>query len=87
MSHVADDLSAATPKTEQSLAYLLRNDILTNVEDLLAELIYLEKNKEEDATDAKALVEAATTAMKKYISIVPPNELEQARRYLQQDSS
>jgi hypothetical protein len=77
----------ATPKSEQSLAYLLRNDILTNVEDLLAELTYLEKSssKNEDAADAKAMAVGATVAMQKYLSIVPPNELAQARRlYLEQ---
>lgn len=76
-------LQTATPKSEQSLAYLLRNDILTNVEDLLAELIYLESSsKDVDTADAQQIAEAATVAMQKYLSIVPPNELEQARRYL-----
>jgi hypothetical protein len=78
--------TTATPKSEQSLAYLLRNDILTNVEDLLAELIYLvEKSstKDDNTADAKAMAVGATVAIQKYLSIVPPNELAQARRLYQ----
>eukprot|EP00529_Nitzschia_sp_RCC80_P029541 CAMPEP_0113504278 /NCGR_PEP_ID=MMETSP0014_2-20120614/34628_1 /TAXON_ID=2857 /ORGANISM="Nitzschia sp." /LENGTH=311 /DNA_ID=CAMNT_0000399373 /DNA_START=126 /DNA_END=1058 /DNA_ORIENTATION=+ /assembly_acc=CAM_ASM_000159 len=41
----------ATPRTEQSLAYLLRNDVLTNVENLTAELEYLIKNLILDETE------------------------------------
>ena len=33
----------AVPKNEQSIAYLLRNDILTNLENLQAEVAYLIK--------------------------------------------
>lgn len=66
------------------MAYLLRNDILSNLEDLLAELVYLEKSKEGDTADAQAMALAATTAMQKYLSLVPPTELEQALRYLKQ---
>merc|ERR1711935_427288 len=38
----------ATPKAEQSIAYLLRNDILSNTEDLRAELEYLIKSDENE---------------------------------------
>ena len=45
----------AVPKNEQSIAYLLRNDILTNVESLQAEVTYLikEQKKIESNTEAE----------------------------------
>jgi hypothetical protein len=65
----------------------LRNDILNNVEDLLAELIYLEKSVDEDTADAKAMADGARNAMQKYLSsIVPPNELASARRLYKEQS-
>lgn len=70
----------ATPKTEQSIAYLLRNDILTNMENLRAELEYLLKNpSESDFEDLYSFADTCTSAMKKYLAIVPPNELEEAK--------
>lgn len=72
----------ATPKTEQSLAYLLRNDILTNVEDLAAELEYLLKSGETETEDLYSFADTAVGAMKKYLAIVPPNELEDAKKFL-----
>jgi hypothetical protein len=70
----------AEPKTEQSLAYLLRNDVLTNVENLRAELEYLIKSGETDVDDLYSYADIAVGAMKKYLAIVPPNELEEAKR-------
>ena len=75
---------AATPKTEQSLAYLLRNEILTNIEDLRAELDYLMAHPEESDEDLKGYAAAATNAMKRYIEVVPPSELKQANELLKQ---
>lgn len=73
----------ATPKTEQSLAYLLRNDVLTNIENLRAELEYLLKNGETTETnDLFQYADVATSAMKKYLAIVPPNELAEAKKAL-----
>lgn len=72
----------ATPKTEQSLAYLLRNDVLTNVENLRAELEYLMKSGETDVEDLYTFADIASSAMKKYLAIVPPNELEAAKKML-----
>jgi hypothetical protein len=77
----------ATPKTEQSLAYLLRNDILTNLEALRAELDYLLKDstpasEKEDTTDLKTYAEIANSAMTKYLALVPPNELKAARELM-----
>ena len=72
----------ATPKSEQSLAYLLRNDVLTNIENLTAELEYLLKSGESDVEDLYLYADVATGAMKKYLAIVPPNELEEAKKLL-----
>jgi hypothetical protein len=76
----------ATPKTEQSLAYLLRNDILTNVENLRAELEYLLKSKDSETEDLYLYATIVNTAMKKYLAIVPPKELEEARRLMTSSS-
>jgi hypothetical protein len=70
----------AVPKTEQSLAYLLRNDVLTNVENLRAELEYLIKSGDTDVADLYSYADIAVGAMKKYLAIVPPNELEEAKK-------
>lgn len=73
----------ATPKTEQSLAYLLRNDILTNVEALQAELDYLLAHPEDGSTeDLQSYSKLATQAMRNYLDLVPPRELAQARALL-----
>jgi hypothetical protein len=71
----------AAPKSEQSLAYLLRNDLLTNIENLLAELEYLLKN-EDGIDDLYSYADIVTGAMTKYLALVPPNELEEARQIL-----
>ena len=84
--HLSFDLffhvTTATPKTEQSLAYLLRNEILTSIEDLRAELEFLIQNPDESDGDAKSLAATASNAMQRYLEVVPPNELQQARELL-----
>ena len=72
----------ATPKTEQSIAYLLRNDILTNMENLRAELEYLIKSDENDTEYLFSYADICSSAMKKYLAQVPPNQLEEAKRIL-----
>lgn len=72
----------ATPKTEQSIAYLLRNDILTNVENLRAELEYLLKSGDSETEDLYSYTNIVNSAMQKYLAIVPPNELEEARKII-----
>ena len=80
-------LGGATPKTEQSLAYLLRNDVLTNIENLRAELEYLIKSGETETDDLFTYADVATSAMKKYLAIVPPNELQQAKEILKTEET
>ena len=79
---------AATPKSIQSLAYLLRNEILDNLDNLRAELQYqLQPSKsysgvvddtDDDDEEVRRLITAAYTAMQKYLEIIPPNELQSA---------
>lgn len=78
----------AIPKTSQSIAYLLRNDILTTVEDMRAEVQYLLKQLNTSGVDADeavresdiyAMSKLANDGMKKYLDLVPPQELEVAR--------
>ena len=78
----------ATPGATQSLAYLLRNDVLTNIEDMRAEVQYLMKEVEIgemvgqgglDLSDLYGLVIMAKEGIRKYLDLVPPKELEAAR--------
>jgi hypothetical protein len=74
----------ATPRNEQSFAYLLRNEALTNIEALKAELDYLLKDStpKEEKTDTADLFQyaaAANVSVQKYLELVPPHELKAAR--------
>jgi len=77
----------ATPKTEQSIAYLLRNDVLTNMENLRAELAYLIKSDETETEDLYSYADICTSAMKKYLAQVPPSQLKEAERILASEKS
>ena len=46
----------AIPKNTQSIAYLLRNDVLTSVEDMRAEVTYLLKQLSKMASGTKVVV-------------------------------
>ena len=72
----------ATPKSEQSMAYLLRNEILTNLEALQAELEYLLRENNNDTEDLYQYASNACTAMKDYLNNVSPSELKEARELL-----
>mmetsp|Transcript_27317 Transcript_27317/g.74726 ORF Transcript_27317/g.74726 Transcript_27317/m.74726 type:complete len:291 (-) Transcript_27317:576-1448(-) len=77
----------ATPKTEQSIAYLLRNDVLTNVENLRAELEYLLKLSDterdsEPKEDLYSYADICSSAMAKYLAQVPPGQMEEAKRLM-----
>ena len=81
----------AVPKNEQSIAYLLRNDILTNVESLQAEVKYLIKEQKKissgeetgplETDDLYEYAKTASVSMKKYLDLVPPAELELGKKY------
>jgi hypothetical protein len=84
----------ATPRPEQSVAYLLRNEILTKVQDLQAELDYLLKEEAStrgidpgDTQEVILLANQAHAAMLKYLDLVPSEEVEQARAGLLKASS
>ena len=78
----------ATPKSIQSLAYLLRNEILDNLDNLRAELQYQlqqeskNDNDDDDDEEVRQLITAAYTAMQKYLEIIPPNEYQSAMEIL-----
>lgn len=80
----------ATPKNEQSMAYLLRNDVLTNLENLQAELDYLLKPSTPDTEgpeDLYSYAQTAKTAMDKYLTLAPPNELKAAMEMIASTTS
>lgn len=69
----------AVPKNDQTLAYLLRNDLLNNIQNLQAELDYLLTPTTTDGNEDLVLyAKACKTAMDKYLTLVPPNEMKQA---------
>ena len=72
----------ATPKTEQSLAYLLRNDILSNIENMRAELEFLMKTGEDEVDDLYSYADIVTSSMQRYLALVPPKEVEEANKIL-----
>jgi len=73
-----------TPRSEQSLAYLLRNDILTNLEALQAELEYLLKEKD-DPGDLYKYSANTNLAMNDYLKNVSPDEMAKAKSLLASD--
>lgn len=79
----------ATPKNEQSIAYLLRNDILTNVENLQAEVAYLIKERKAgsplETEDLYLYAKIAKDGMKKYLDLVPPSERTAAEKIVSSD--
>lgn len=72
----------ATPKNSQSIAYMQRNEILTNLEDMQAEVAYLLKEQSTDTQDLLQMANKAQTAMKEYLAVVPPNELDEAQKLI-----
>lgn len=76
----------AIPKNEQSIAYLIRNDILTNLENLQAEVIYLLKEKKArnplDTSDLFEYSKLCADGMQKYIELVSPMEIEMATKLI-----
>lgn len=77
-------MGGATPKNEQSIAYLYRNELLTNIENLQAEVTYLIKESSSgastlDVVDLFDYISNSKKAMKNYLDLVPPPELELGR--------
>jgi hypothetical protein len=73
----------AIPKNEQSIAYLIRNDVLTNVENLQAEVLYLIKERKAgnslETDDLFAYSKLCNDGMKKYTDLVSPEEMKLAK--------
>lgn len=60
---------------------------MTNIEDMTAELDYLQKNPNESTDDLKDMIRMARDSMKRYLAVVPPAELQKAQELLQQTLS
>lgn len=73
----------AVPKNEQSIAYLLRNDVLTQLENLQAEVAFLIKEakagNELEVDDLFSYSNATVEGMVKYLELVPPTEIKIAK--------
>lgn len=73
----------AVPKNEQSIAYLIRNDVLTNLENLQAEVAYMIKEKglgnPLEFEDLFLYSDLCKKGMVKYLELVPPGELQIAK--------
>jgi hypothetical protein len=76
----------AVPKNEQSIAYLLRNEVLTNLDNLQAEVAYLIKEEKAgnvlETDDLYNYIRACTDGMERYLELVPPGELKLAKEIL-----
>ena len=62
----------AAPNAEQSLAYLLRNDVITAIEDMQAEVDYVLQHAEEPKDDLYKYSQQALASMQQYLKIIPP---------------
>mmetsp|Transcript_8224 Transcript_8224/g.12239 ORF Transcript_8224/g.12239 Transcript_8224/m.12239 type:complete len:275 (-) Transcript_8224:128-952(-) len=82
----------ATPRNEQSIAYLVRNDILNNLESLQAEVSYLikERNSGEEKLETDDLYEYSRKISKgfqDYLALVPPAEIEAAMEMIRMEKN
>ena len=77
----------ATPKNEQSIAYLIRNEILTQLEALQVEVTYLLKEKSSgsaiETDDLFLYSKSIVTAFEQYMDLIPPTELKRAKELKQ----
>lgn len=86
----------ASPSTRQTLQYLLRNDILENIEALMAEIAYLIREREAvasnngkgdtseadlDEKDLKMYFGKCKNGFDKYLGMVFQSEIDQATEY------
>ena len=85
----------ATPSSRQTIQYLLRNDVIDNVEALTAEIAYLIREREAadaggdgggaaadlDETDLKLYLGKCQGGFDRYLGMVFQNESDEATRY------
>jgi hypothetical protein len=79
----------ATPKNEQSIAYLLRNDLLTAVQNVQVEVDYCLSHVDaaRQENDVALYASQAADSLKHYLDLVPPRELDRARALLLEQQS
>jgi len=86
-------LGGATPESSQTEQYLLRNEVITAVQNAQKELAYLiaEAKKgdegDTDTTDLREYLDAAQGAFKSYFERAAPRDLASARRILHPPAS
>lgn len=78
----------ATPSSRQTLQYLLRNDVIDNVEALTAEIAYLIREREADREDGsvadldekdlRVYLDKCKKGFDKYLGMVLQNEIDEA---------
>lgn len=83
----------ATPSSRQTLQYLLRNDVIDNVEALAAEIAYLIREREEseaeglgspydsDEKDLRMYLDKCKSGFDRYLGMVLQNEIDEATEY------
>lgn len=84
----------ATPSSRQTIQYLLRNDVIDNVEALTAEIAYLIRERaaadaggdggaaaDLDETDLKFYLAKCQGGFDRYLGMVLQNEIDEATRY------
>lgn len=80
----------APPSSEQTVAYLTRNEILTSIENLQAEVAYLLRIKNGEVKDVYETEDLfkyskdAVRGMDKYLASIPPNEMAAVRKAMSQ---
>jgi hypothetical protein len=79
----------ATPKNEQSLAYLLRNDLLTAVQNVQVEVDYCLNHVDSarHENDVAMYASQASESLAHYLDLVPPRELDRARALLREQQT
>ena len=72
----------AVPNAEQSLAYLLRNEVITAIENMQAEVDYVMQHAEEPKDDLYKYSQQALASMQQYLKIIPPHDIAKARELM-----
>lgn len=74
-------LGGATPSSRQTNQYLLRNEALKQIGELVDELVFQQKQPatERDVSVAQEYMDNALTVFSEYLALAPPEELQIAQ--------